>query len=153
MASDSPKSYRVGPGSLKLGQEDDALEISQQVKALTVSWDKDKEDDDNVLSGDTIAGEATYTATVAGTVNQDLVKDGFLAMTWNRKGEVIPFVYVPNNDRQATVTGKLVLDPLDIGGDVKARATAEFEFDCEGEPKLEFESTPDEAKSTYSDDY
>lgn len=141
MATDSPKSYRVGPGSLKLGKDDDELEISQQVKALTVSWDKDKEDDDNVLSGDTIAGEATYTATVAGTVNQDLVKDGFLAMTWNRKGEVVPFVYVPNSDRQATVTGKLVLDPLDIGGDVKARATAEFEFDCEGEPKLDFDST------------
>lgn len=135
-----PKSYRVGPGSLKLGDTDDEMEISQQVKALTVSWDKDKEDDDNVLSGDTIAGEATYTASVSGTVNQDLVADGFLAMTWNRKGEVVPFTYVPNSDRQATVTGKLILDPLDIGGDVKSRATAEFEFDCEGEPKLDFES-------------
>lgn len=133
-----PKSYRVGPGSLKLGADPDELEISQQVKALTVSWDKDKEDDDNVLSGATIAGEATYTATVAGTVNQDLVEDGFVAMSWNRKGETIPFVYVPNSDKDASITGKLTLDPLDIGGDVKSRATAEFEFDCEGEPKLEF---------------
>lgn len=133
-----PKSYRVGPGSLKLGDTADELEISQQVKALTVSWEKDKEDDDNVLSGDTIAGESTYTAKVSGTVNQDLVQDGFVAKTWNEKGTVIPFTYVPNSDKMATVTGKLILDPLDIGGDVKARATAEFEFDCEGEPKLEF---------------
>lgn len=133
-----PSSYRVGPGSLKLGADTDEMEISQQVKALTVSWDKDKEDDDNVLSGATIAGEATYTAKLSGTVNQDLVEDGFLAMTWNDKGKTVPFVYVPNSDRDASITGKLTLDPLDIGGDVKSRATAEFEFDCEGEPKLEF---------------
>lgn len=143
MASDSPKSYRVGPGSLLIGEDDDEMEISQQVKALTVSWDKDKEDDDNVLSGDTIAGEATYTAQISGTVNQDLVQDGFLAMTWNEKGEVKPFKFIPNNDRNATVNGKLVLDPLDIGGDVKSRATAEFEFDCEGEPTLEFDTDGD----------
>ena len=43
-----PKSYRVGPGSLKLGDIEDELEISQQLKAFTVSWEKDKEDDDNV---------------------------------------------------------------------------------------------------------
>lgn len=133
-----PKSYRVGPGSLMLGDPTDELEISQQVKALTVSWEKDKEDDDNVLSGDTIAGESTYTAKLSGTVNQDLVADGFVAKTWNEKGTVVPFTYVPNSDRQATVTGKCILDPLDIGGDVKTRATAEFEFDCEGEPQLEF---------------
>lgn len=133
-----PKSYRVGPGSLMLGDPSDELEISQQVKALTVSWEKDKEDDDNVLSGATIAGESTYTAKLSGTVNQDLVADGFVAKTWNEKGTVVPFTYVPNSDRQATVTGKCILDPLDIGGDVKTRATAEFEFDCEGEPQLEF---------------
>ena len=121
-----------------LGDPSDELEISQQVKALTVSWEKDKEDDDNVLSGATIAGESTYTAKLSGTVNQDLVADGFVAKTWNEKGTVVPFTYVPNSDRQATVTGKCILDPLDIGGDVKTRATAEFEFDCEGEPQLEF---------------
>lgn len=154
MADNAPKSYRVGPGSLLLGEDTDEMEISQQVKALTVTWDKDKEDDDHVLSGDTISGEATYTAQVSGTVNQDLVADGFLAMTWNEKGKVKPFKYIPNSDREATVTGKLVLDPLDIGGDVKSRAESEFEFDCEGEPKLDFASTgDDEAKSTYSDEY
>lgn len=151
--ADSPKSYRVGPGSLLLGEDTNEMEISQQVKALTVSWDKDKEDDDNVLSGNTIAGEATYTAKVTGTVNQDLVADGFLAMTWNEKGAVKPFKYIPNEDRDATITGKLVLDPLDIGGEVKSRATAEFEFDCEGEPKLTFGTTETQAQTAEVDMY
>ena len=146
--ADSPKTYRVGPGSLLIGEDDDEMEISQQIKSASVTWDKDKEDDDDVLSGDTIAGESTYTAKLNGTVNQDLVEKGFVALTWNDKGKVKPFKFVPNNDRDATITGKVVLDPLDIGGDVKNRATAEFEFDCEGEPELSF----DDSSSSPGDD-
>lgn len=136
----APKTTKVGPGTFTVGETAEMLDVSQQVKALTITWESDKEDDDNVLSGDVIGGEVTFTAKVTGTVNQDLVEGGFVEKTWNEKGAVVPFKYVPNSEAGATVTGRCILTPLDIGGDVKTRATAEFEFDCEGEPTLTFGS-------------
>lgn len=134
----APQTTKVGPGIFTIGETAEMLDVSQQVKALTITWESDKEDDDYVLSGDTIGGEVTFTAKVTGTVNQDLVEGGFVEKTWNEKGAVVPFKYVPNSAAGATVNGRCILTPLDIGGDVKSRATAEFEFDCEGEPELTF---------------
>lgn len=136
----APKTTKVGPGTFTIGETAEMLDVSQQVKALTITWESDKEDDDNVLSGDVIGGEVTFTAKVTGTVNQDLVEGGFVEKTWNEKGDVVAFKYVPNSEAGATVNGRCILTPLDIGGDVKTRATAEFEFDCEGEPTLTFGS-------------
>lgn len=136
----APKTTKVGPGIFTLGETAELLDISQQVKTLVVTWESDKEDDDYVLSGDTIGGEVTFTAKVTGTVNQDLIVGGFVQKTWDEKGNVVPFKFVPNSDAGATVEGRVILTPLDIGGDVKSRATSEFEFDCEGEPALTFGS-------------
>lgn len=136
----APRTTKVGPGTFTVGDTAEMLDVSQQVKSLTITWESDKEDDDNVLSGDVIGGEVTFTAKVTGTVNQDLVEGGFVEKTWNEKGNVVPFKYVPNSEAGATVNGRCILTPLDIGGDVKTRATAEFEFDCEGEPTLTFGS-------------
>lgn len=134
----APKTTKIGPGLFTIGEPTELLDVSQQVKALTVTWESDKEDDDYVLSGDTIGGEVTFTAKVTGTVNQDLVVGGFVQKTWDEKGAVVPFKFVPNSAAGATVNGRCILTPLDIGGDVKSRGTAEFEFDCEGEPELTF---------------
>lgn len=134
----APKTTKVGPGTFTIGDTAEMLDVSQQVKSLVITWESDKEDDDYVLSGDTIGGEVSFTAKVTGTVNQDLVAGGFVEKTWNEKGAVVPFKYVPNSEAGATVDGRCILTPLDIGGDVKSRATAEFEFDCEGEPTLTF---------------
>lgn len=134
----APRTTKVGPGTFTVGETAEMLDVSQQVKSLVITWESDKEDDDYVLSGDTIGGEVTFTAKVTGTVNQDLVEGGFVEKTWNEKGAVVPFKYVPNSTAGATVNGRCILTPLDIGGDVKSRATAEFEFDCEGEPELTF---------------
>lgn len=136
----APRTTKVGPGTFTIGETAEMLDVSQQVKSLVITWESDKEDDDYVLSGDTIGGEVTFSAQVTGTVNQDLVEGGFVEKTWNEKGEVVPFKFVPNSATGATVNGRCILTPLDIGGDVKSRATAEFEFDCEGEPTLTFGS-------------
>lgn len=135
-----PKSYRVGPGTLKLGATGTSVDYSQQVMECTVAWDKDKDDDVPVLSGATLAGDASYTASLKGKVAQDLIAGGLVDTTWTKKGTTVPFEYTPATAEKATVKGDLVIDPLDIGGEVKKRGEAEFEWSIVGEPTLTFGS-------------
>jgi len=127
---------KLGPGTLTIGAAPPAgLDLSCQLSATKVAWDKDKEDDTPTLCGDTIAGGTEYTAKLSGTVLLDLSDGGMVDFTWENKGGQFPFVFVPNNTAAKAVTGELIVDPLDVGGDeVKKNMTADFEWDCVGEP-------------------
>ncbi|HKE75223.1 MAG TPA: hypothetical protein VKB57_16495 [Acidimicrobiales bacterium] len=130
----------LGPGTLKLGETATALDVSCQLTAAQVEWDKDKEDDETTLCGDVVPGDTTYTATLSGTLYQDLaVATGVVAYTWENKGQAVPFEFVPNTAAGATVTGTVVVDPITVGGDeMKAKMTSDFEWDCVGEPDITF---------------
>lgn len=130
------KTYKLGPGELIIGETGSPLNLSCQLTAASVTWDKDAEDPFNVLCGDTVPGDVQYTAKLTGTVLQDLSADGMMDYTWTNKGEAVPFTFTPSTTAGRTVTGTVVVDPLDIGGDVKTKPTSEFEWDCVGEPVL-----------------
>jgi hypothetical protein len=131
---------KFGPGTLKLGPTATAIDYSCQVTALQVEWDKDTEDPLYVLCGETVPGGTTYSATLTGTVLQDLDGDpvsGLVFYTWANKGNVVAFEFIPNNDIGAKVTGSVVIDPLSVGGDeYAATMTSEFEWDIVGVPTL-----------------
>lgn len=132
---------KFGPGTFSLGPVDTPIiDASCQVSSLTVEWDNDQEDDINVLCGDTVSGGTTFTASVNGTILQDLDKDaatGLVYYSWDHKGETVAFTFVPNSDIGATVSGSLVLTPLTVGGDEYGTTmTSEFEWACVGEPTL-----------------
>ena len=126
---------KLGPGKLTVGAVATELDISCQLSKAKVEWDKDKEDDTEVLCGETIAGGITYTAKLTGTVLLDLSDEGMVDYTWTHKGEAQPFVFVPNTAAGKAVTGTLTVDPLDVGGDeVKKNMSVDFEWDIVGEP-------------------
>jgi hypothetical protein len=127
---------KLGPGTLTIGAAPPAgIDLSCQLSAAKVAWDKDKEDDTPVLCGETIAGSTTYTAKLSGTVLLDLSDGGMVDFTWDNKGEQFPFVFIPNDDAGKAVTGELIVDPLDVGGDeVKKNMSVDFEWDIVGDP-------------------
>jgi len=132
-----PKVSKLGPGTLTVGATP-ATDIACQLSAAWVKWDKDKEDDVPVLCGQTIAGAATYTATLSGTIAQDLgATDSFVEYSWTNKGTTVPFVFVPSTADGKQVEGNVTIDPIDVGGDeVKKNMMSDFEWDCVGEPTI-----------------
>jgi hypothetical protein len=131
---------KLGPGTLTLGETGTELDASCQLLGAMVEWDKDKEDDETTLCGDVVPGDMTYTATLSGTVYQDLAEaTGLVAYTWEHKGETVAFEFVPNTAAGATVTGDVIVDPLTVGGDeMKVKMQSDFEWDCVGEPTIAF---------------
>lgn len=130
------KSYKVGPGTLTIGAVGSPVDFSAQITSTVVSWKVDTDDPVDVLSGDELPGDDTWTATLSGTVLQDLSDAGIVEYTWDHKGEQVPFTFVPSTAVGKAVSGVVKIGPLDIGGDVKKRPTSDFSWDCVGEPTL-----------------
>src|SRR5262245_56195578 len=90
---------KFGPGTITLGSATPGpiVDFSCQLINATVEWDKDKDDDVTTLCGDVVPGSTTYTATITGTLFQDVgVATGILEYSWDHKGETVPFEFVPN---------------------------------------------------------
>jgi hypothetical protein len=126
----------VGPGTLIFGEVGSTEAFEAQVTSAIVEWEVDSEDDEPVLSGDTVPGDDTFTATISGSLFQDIKTTGITTWTWDHKGEVVPFTYVPNTVLDRAVTGECKILPLSVGGEVKKKAKSDFEFACVGEPSL-----------------
>lgn len=129
---------KLGPGELTLGATGTEVDFTCQVTAAHVDWNVDAEDPTQVLCGDTVAGERTYDAVLAGTLYQDLgLAAGIVEYTWANKGAEVPFVFVPNTTAAKAVTGTLIVDPLSVGGDeAGANMTSDFEWAIVGDPIL-----------------
>src|SRR6185312_4666425 len=121
-------SVRLGPGTFTFGSAtapDVEIDASCQLSSGVVAWDKDADDPIRVLCGDTVAGAVTYSATISGTLLQDLTTGGVVEYTWAHKGEAVPFEFVPNTANGTSVTGTVVVDPLDVGSDDEYGAVME----------------------------
>lgn len=128
---------KVGPGLLSIGDVGSAVDIATRCSSATIKWKKDAEDSELMLSGDTEAGDVTYTAQLTAKVKQgDLSASGLVAFTWTNKGAQLPFVYRPYADGPFIV-GELIVDPIDAGGDVGSKPTSDITWDCIGEPSLD----------------
>jgi hypothetical protein len=130
------KAQTMGPGVFTIGSVGTPLDLTSQVTALTVEFSEDVEDAIPTLSGDTLSGEATYTATLTGTLVQDLTDAGMFDYTWTNKGTVVPFSFTPSTEAGRTVTGQVRIAPLNLGGDVKTKNTTEFSWAVIGDPAL-----------------
>lgn len=139
MAGEAPKTYKLGPGTLQIGEVGSEVDYAPQVTGCTVSWDKDKEDDVPVLSGGSLTGDTTYTATLSANLFQDLGEaTGIVAFSWANKGTEVPVTFIPSTDAGQQVTGIIVMDPVDVGGDeAKSRPRSDVEWAFVGEPVLE----------------
>lgn len=126
----------MGPGTFTIGSVGSPLDLTAQVTSLKVSPSADAEDSIVTLSGDTLAGERTYSWTLGGTLVQDLTDAGMFDYTWTNKGTQVPFTFTPSTAAGRSVTGTVIVDPLEIGGDVKKKNTTDFEWVIVGDPEL-----------------
>lgn len=117
----SVKTYKLGPGTLKLGALG-ATDLSFQVRSMTVKCtvNVQRTDPTPVLSGDSVPGTVTrtYQWSIEGAVLQDIDADGLTEWTWEHKGEVTDFEFVPNTAKARACTGVTIPAPLDFGGEV-----------------------------------
>ncbi|WP_330182822.1 hypothetical protein OHB26_03665 [Nocardia sp. NBC_01503] len=134
-------SYKMGPGTLTLGDVGTNIDISCQITSATLSPDKNKDDDLNTLCGGVLAGEITYDWTLKATIIQDLSTNGINTWSLTHAGEQVPFKFVPNTVLDKGFQGTLTVDPLAIGGDVKTRPTADVEWSVVGQP-VAYDPTP-----------
>lgn len=127
---------KLGPGVLTVGEPGSPLDFSGGCTAVAIRWSVDNEDDTPVLSGTTVAGDRTYTAALEATVFQDdLTEGGLVDYSWANKGTQVPFTFTPYNGGRSVV-GELIVDPLDVGGDVAKKNTSDIAWACVGEPEL-----------------
>jgi hypothetical protein len=128
--------YKVGPGSLVFGEVGSEQTIEAQILEATVEPDVESEDDELVLSGEVIPGEEEFTATLKFKCIQDIKTNGIVRWSWTNKGEVVPFVFIPNTVEDTQITGEVKVRPLTVGGEVGKRADSDVEFPCVGFPSI-----------------
>lgn len=128
----------LGPGVFKVGATGTEVDASCLVNNLTITWDKDEGDSTTKLCGDVRPGSTTYTAKVTGNLDTDPADgDGLFDLSWAQKGTQQDFTFTPNTAMGRSVTGTLVIDPLDFGADeMGAPLTSDFEWTCVGDPEL-----------------
>lgn len=131
-----PAVRKMGPGVLTIGSAGSPIDISRRCTSVSVKWSANAEDDTPVLSGDVEAGDRTYTATLEAKVYQDDLRDGELTkFTWANKGTQQPATFTPWDDSDS-ITGTVLIDPLDVGGDVGKKNQSDIKWAFVGEPEF-----------------
>jgi hypothetical protein len=138
VTSPTPTVRKLGPGSLTVGAVGSPLDFSGRCTSAKVTWKVDTSDDVPTLDGGTVSGDRTYSATLEATVYQDDLypgPGGLIDYSWTNKGTQVPATYTPYDGGRA-ITGELVVDPLDVGGDVGKKNTSDIKWAFIGEPEL-----------------
>lgn len=131
------RSYKIKEGTLSLGSVGTTIDATAQVTEGLLEWEEAVEDSLETLSGDTLEGDATYTAKLSGKVIQDLEDGGLTDFSWDNKGTIMPFEFTPATASGRVITGSLRMSPLAVGGEVGTKGpTSDFEWQCIGEPVL-----------------
>ena len=126
---------KLGPGLLTIGDSTKAQDFAGRAIKVELTPDIDEGDALNYLDGSSEQDE-TETWVLSGEFVQSFTT-GDLGVWCNKnKGQQVPFTFVPNKNGSVQATGTLTVRPVKIGGDVKTKATTEFEFPLVGEPTL-----------------
>lgn len=118
----------LGPGSLKIGETNSEMDFSADVINTALEPSTDTEDNDNFLDGHTEGGSQTDTWALTGSIKEDFSMEGLQVWCLNHSGETLPFTWVPNLDGGVKLTGKVVIAPIQFGGDVKTKNSNDFSF-------------------------
>ena len=131
----APSYLTLGPGTLTFGAVGSNIEISDYVKTVKVSPSVNAEDGVLVLSGRTIPGDRTYAYTLSFTSFQTLKKGGLIDWSYKNAGKEVPFEFKPKDKSSAAVVkGTVVVDPIELGGDVGTKPTSDVEYAIVGSP-------------------
>jgi hypothetical protein len=130
------ESYKMGPGSLVFGAQAASAQITKG--KVSASETVKSTDAIPVLSGDELPAQesASLTYKLDATVIQDIDAAGLVAFTWDNAGDEVAFTFIPNTVEARKVTGTVRIVPIDIGGDVDVRNTADLSWAIVGTPVL-----------------
>lgn len=127
----------VGPGTLTLGESGTLATFSSQVTACRVVPTVENEDPIDVLSGEQAPGDRSESWALAGTLLQDLgATDSTTEFLFEHRGEQMPFEFIPSSAAGKTITGTVIPEAIEMGGDAKTKPTSDFEWQIVGEPDL-----------------
>lgn len=131
------KHITVGPGTFTIGADEDLVNLSSQATAVKLVPSVNTDDPILVLSGETIQGDRSETWTIEGTLVQDLgAAESTTEYLFNNAGEEKPFSFTPANANGKTITGTLVVEAIEIGGDTGTKAMSDFELSLIGRPVI-----------------
>lgn len=129
------KAPTVGPGRFTIGAAAALTNFSSQVRGAKLVPNVTKGDPIDVLSGEQAPGDRTEENTLVVTLQSDFGHaESLTEWLWDHRGQQHPFEYVPNNTLERKITGSLVVEAVEIGGDVKTKPSAEVTFDLVGPP-------------------
>ena len=134
----APKAHATGPGTLTFGATADKVDFSGQVSSTKIVPDSDADDAIDVLSGDQVPGEIRFSATLEATFLQDFDARGCIAWSWENAGETVEFEFIPATAHGARFTGSVVVQPMEVGGDVRKKNTSDIKWQTVGLPKPTF---------------
>ncbi|NUL43738.1 hypothetical protein F7P69_00785 [Cellulosimicrobium funkei] len=130
------KSITVGPGVLNIGT-DTLLNFSSQVTTVRLIPSVDLGDPIRTLSGESLMGDRSETWTVEGEILQDLgATESTTEWLFEHAGEEHPFEYTPSSLTGKEITGTLVVEAVEIGGESGTKPTSEFAFSVIGRPVI-----------------
>lgn len=126
----------VGPGRMTLIDPDTGLatEFSHQCTSITIEPSSEVGDTISVLCGEEEAGDTTESATISATLYQDRRLDGLVVWTWTNRQKRFELVVVFNDSDGVEWRGDVTVQPLTVGGDVKASGTSDLEWSYIGMP-------------------
>lgn len=125
----------VGAGSLTIGASTDLTNFSGQVTACRLVPSVDQGDNIAVLSGESVAGDRTESFTLEGTLLQDFGATGSTTeWLYTNRGETHVFEFIPSTAKGRKITGSLIVEAIEVGGDVSTKPTSDFTFTLVGAP-------------------
>jgi hypothetical protein len=135
-----PDTFDLGPGELRIGATGSEIDVSCLINNAKIAMSKDAGDPTTKLCGTVKPGSVTYSFALSGNIDTDLADDsGFFALSQTAKGTEQAFEYIPSVSAGTVARGRLVIDPLDFGGDeMGSPMTSDFEFSLVGDPDYEY---------------
>ena len=129
------KTTTMGPGTLTIGADALLTNFSSQVRSIKLVPNVSQDDPIPVLSGEELQGDREETFTLEGTLLQDFGQtDSTTEWLWEHRGETHDFVYVPSTAAGKEITGQIIVEAIEIGGEAKTKPESDFEFRVVGEP-------------------
>lgn len=130
------KAHKLGPGSLKFGETGSEVEFAVALRSCTVEPETDEGDMVPVLSGGEYSEGDEDSYVLSGAIVENYDEDSLQIWAHVNRNTVVPFLFRPDNDKALGVKGEVKVRRIAIGGDVKERNEADFEFPGVGDYDL-----------------
>ncbi|MDO5618022.1 hypothetical protein [Kocuria sp.] len=126
---------KLGPGILEIGATGTLQQFAGRTTKVELTPEIDEGDALPYLDG-TEEQDETEKWTLSGEFVQSFATGDLSVWCNTNKGKQLPFTFVPSQAGKVQAKGTLTVRPVKIGGDVKTKASTEFEFPLVGNPTI-----------------